>query len=431
MSIINNLYQGVSGLNANSTHMEVIGNNIANVNTVGFKAGRMNFEEVLGRSVLGTAGHSRIGNGVRVGGVEQVFSQGSFAATGQATDMAIAGEGFFMVRGEVGGTSQNLFTRAGQFNIDNEGFITTGGGLKLQGFQAGSDGTIGSKLGDVKLSLEPIPPTPSSDIQMRLGLDSSTEARTDEFDPENPSATSDFTSTVTVFDSLGNAHQVDVYVRKTGDNAWDYHALVPTEDTEAGGETEFTQIGSGSLTFNSEGQLETVVGDPLSVAFDGAAAQSITLDFGTSLDDGGDGSSASEQFEASGNQTLSVEQDGRSSGVLQGIRVDADGTIIGAFSNGEELNVGRVALARFAAPSGLENIGGNFFRANGLSGDAVVGTADSGGRGAIVGAALEQSNVDLASEFVQLITAQRGFQANARTITTADEVYVETVNLKR
>jgi flagellar hook protein FlgE len=431
MSIISNLYKGVSGLNANSTHMEVIGNNIANVNTVGFKAGRMNFEEVLGRSVLGTAGNSRLGNGVRVGGVDQVFTQGAFAGTGQATDMAIAGEGFFMVRGEAGGASQNLFTRAGQFNIDKDGFITSGGGLKLQGFQAERDGTIGSKLGDIKLSLDPIAPSATNDIQMRLGLDSDTEARTDVFDPENPSATSDFTSTVTVFDSLGNAHQADVYVRKTGDNAWEYHALVPTDETEAGGETDFTEIGSGTLTFNTDGELQTETGEPLSVTFDGAAAQTVTLDFGTSLDEGGDGSSATEQFEASGNQTLSVEQDGRASGVLQGIRVDGDGTIIGAFSNGEEINVGRVALARFAAPSGLENVGGNFFRANGLSGDAVVGTADSGGRGAIVGSALEQSNVDLAAEFVQLITAQRGFQANARTITTADEVYVETVNLKR
>lgn len=431
MSIISNLYQGVSGLNANSTQMEVVGNNIANVNTVGFKSGRMNFEELLGRSVLGSAGHSRIGNGVRVGGVEQVFSQGSFAVTGQATDLAIAGEGFFMVKGEQGGVADNFFTRAGQFRIDNEGFITTGNGLKLQGFQAGSDGVVGAKLGDLQLSTEPIPPSATSDIQMRIGLDSSIEARTDTFDADDPGATSDFTSTVTVFDSLGNAHQVDVYFRKTDDNEWEWHALAPSDEIEGEVPTEFTEIGTGTLSFNTDGQLQTEAGDPLSVSFNGAAAQSIALNFGESIDEGGDGTGASEQFEASGNQTLSVEQDGRASGVLQGIRVEADGTIIGAYSNGEELDVGRVALARFASPTGLDNIGGNLFRATGVSGEPVVGQADNGGRGAILGSTLEQSNVDLASEFVQLITAQRGFQANARTITTADEVYAETVNLKR
>ncbi len=432
MSIITNLYQGVSGLNTNSTRMEVVGNNIANVNTVGFKAGRVHFSEILGRTVLGASGAGQIGAGAQVDGVEQVFSQGAFAATGQATDLAIAGEGFFMVNGAQGGTDGTFFTRAGQFRMDNEGFITTPGGLKLQGFTAGSNGEVGSKLGDLKVPTDPIPPKGTGSVDMKVGLDSTTEVRAEDevFSLDDPTSTSDFTSTVTVFDNQGNAHQVDVHFRKTADNQWTWHAVAPSDEV-GGGDTQFTEIGTGTLTFDESGNLQTETGGSLSATFGAAGSQTIALDFGTSIDEGGDGSGASNQFSESGNQTIALEQDGRASGVLQGIRVDTDGTIIGAYSNGEELAVGRVATARFAAPTALNNAGGNLFTATGASGQPVIGEPGVGGQGSIMGGALEQSNVDLASEFVSMITAQRGFQANARTITTADELYAETVNLKR
>lgn len=429
MSIISNFYQGVSGLLANSTSMEVVGNNIANINTVGFKAGRANFEEAIGRVVMGSAYSSRVGAGVQVGNVEQSFAQGAFLSTGSATDLAIGGEGFFMVNGEAFGTSGNFFTRAGQFRLDSDGYLSTAGGMRLQGQIAGPGGEVSTKVGDLKVPTDSLPPSATSEVEMRLNLHNEAEVKGDSFDIENPNDTSNFATTVTVYDTQGVARQLQVYLRKEGDNSWSYHAVAEGDDLAGGGEDPVL-VGSGELSFNTDGKLQTVSGDPLTATFGAGSEQQITLNFGTSIDDGGDGSGATAQLESGTSQTLSLEQNGRPTGALQGIRVGPDGTVLGSYSNGEEVALGRVVLARFQSNSGLENIGGNLFRATARSGEAVVGEANGGGRGTIFGGSLEQSNVDLATEFVRLITAQRGYQANARTITTADEVYAETVNLK-
>ena len=431
MSIISNLYQGVSGLTSNSARMEVTGNNIANVNTVGFKAGRANFEELLGRTMMGSNATNHIGQGSRMSGIDQNFGQGSFLSTGSSTDLAVGGEGFFSVRGTVGGTEGQFYTRAGQFRFDDEGYLTTGGGLKLQGYQVGADGEVGNKIGDINIPAAPLPPQVTDNIELQVGLRSDeTDQKT--FDANDPANTSNFSTTVTIYDSLGAPHEVDVYFNKgANNNEWEYHALVRSDEIDPNAATDFTDIGMGTLTFTDGGELQTEAGAGLSVTFNGAAAQAVTLDFGESIDEGGTGTNASSQYQNREYSTFLTEQNGHSSGNLQGIRVDADGSILGSYSNGEEVALGRVALARFASNQGLENVGGNMFQATGLSGEPVLGGANNGGRGAIFGGALEQSNVDLASEFVNLITAQRGYQANARTITTADQVYAETVNLKQ
>ncbi len=429
MSIISNLYQGLSGLKGNSLQMEVVGNNIANLNTVGFKEGRANFEEVLGRTVMGSSYTSRMGAGARVSNTEQLFGQGSFASTGQATDLAIGGEGFFVVKGDVGGVNGNFFSRAGQFRTSAEGYLTTGNGLRVQGFPAGADGIAGSQLGDLKLPQGPLDPVATDAIDLVMSLQSDFDSKDVPFDVTDPDNTSDHSTTVSMFDSLGNSHEVTVYLNKTANNEWSYNAVVEGAETE-GGTPGLSVIGTGTLSFTTDGKLQTETGAPLSVTFEGAAAQSISLDFGTSIDEGGDGSEGSKQVETRAHQALLIEQNGSPAGTLQGIRVDNDGTVLGAYSNGEELSLGKVAVARFQATSGLESVGGNMFRATGQSGEALIGEANNGGRGAIFGGTLEQSNVDLATQFVNLISAQRGYQANARTITTADEVYAETVNLK-
>ncbi|MBH23298.1 MAG: flagellar biosynthesis protein FlgE [Myxococcales bacterium] len=437
MSILSTLYQGVSGLNSNSTRLEVTGNNIANVNTIGFKASRVNFEEVLGRTVIGASAQGQIGAGSAVSTVDQVFSQGSFVNTGVSTDLAVAGEGFFVVSGDVAGTAGNFYTRAGQFNIDNEGFLSTGSGLRLQGFAVGADGEVTDKLGDLRVPTAPLEPSMTTDIEMGVGLDASTPARTDAFDAANPDATSDFSTSVTVYDSLGAPHQVDVYFRKTADNSWEYHTLVAASETSAGGDPgEMTAIGgtpAGTLSFNSDGHLDNETGGALSVTFaNGASAQDITLDFGESITgDGGDGQGRSAQFDDRESGLLYIDQDGRPPGTLQALKVDAEGNVIGGYSNGEEVTLGRVALARFNSPTGLNNMGGNLFMETGRSGEPLVGDPNVGGRGAVMGSTLEQSNVDMAAEFVQMITAQRAYQANSRTISTSDQIYAETVNLKQ
>jgi flagellar hook protein FlgE len=433
MSILTTLYQGVSGLNSNSARLEVTGNNIANVNTVGFKASRVNFEEVLGRTVIGGSGHGQIGSGSAVSNIEQIFSQGSFVGTGVATDLAVAGEGFFVVNGDVGGTNSNFYSRAGQFNLDKEGFMTTGSGLRLQGFATDGNGEVTDKMGDLQIPIATLEPNATSAIDLAVGLDSATPVNgAPAFDPADPSGTSDYKSTVTIYDSLGAPHSVDVHFRKTADNTWEYHAMVPASETAAGGaDGEMVEIGSGSLSFDGDGHLDNETGGLLNATFsNGAAAQEISLDFGESITgEGGDGQGGTVQFNE--NNLIFVEQDGRPPGDLQGLQVDADGNVIGGYSNGEEIVLGRVALARFNAPTGLENVGGNLFKQTGHSGEPLIGDPNAGGRGAIMGGALEQSNVDMAAEFVQMITAQRAYQASSRTITTSDQIYAETVNLKQ
>jgi flagellar hook protein FlgE len=431
MSIISNLYQGVSGLNSNADQMEVVGNNIANVNTIGYKAGRANFEEILGRSIIGSFRTSHIGQGSKLSNVDTNFSQGSFLSTGNATDLAVAGDGFFIVRGLEQGSVGSFYTRAGQFRLDTEGFLTTGGGHRLQGFQIVGDNTVGDKLGDVQIPVVPAPPRATSTVEAHVSLRSGEDGVVPAWDVTDPVNTSHYSTTATVYDSLGTAREVDIYFRKTADNEWEYHAVVRTDETELGGVDDFTEIGAGTLTFNSDGNLQTETGGALAVQFeDGAAAQTMTLDFGLSLDEGGDGSSGSKQVENREYDLLFLEQDGRATGSLQSVRVEEDGTIIGSYSNREELALGRVALARFLSVQGLSNAGGNLYRSTVISGEPLVGVANAGGRGAVAGGVLEQSNVDLAAEFVSLITAQRGYQANARIITTADQVYAETVQLK-
>jgi flagellar hook protein FlgE len=426
VSIISNFYQGVSGLQANSVSMEVVGNNIANLNTVGFKASRANFQEMINRQIMG--GNGRIGAGVQVGSVQQSFTQGAFLTTGSPTDMAIGGDGFFMVNGTAFGSQGNFYTRAGQFNIDNQGYLSTGG-LRLQGYQALPNGEISNKVGDINIPTDALPPSATSEIELRMSLNNDAEIVEEAFDPENIEGTRTYGTTATIYDTQGAPRQVEIHFAKTADNTWSYH--VTADPADLGQEGDFPiEIGSGELTFNTDGQLQSVTGDPIVATFGTGGEQNITLDFGTSLDDGGDGADVTSQVGNGSTDVLRLEQDGRSTGALQGTRIENDGTIVGSYSNGEEVALGRVLLARFQANEGLENLGGNFYRATGRSGEPLLGEPNAGGRGSIFSGSLEQSNVDLASEFVRLITAQRGYQANARTITTADEVYAETVNLK-
>jgi flagellar hook protein FlgE len=430
MSIVSSLYQGVSGLNSNAAGIESVGNNIANVNTVGYKASRVSFEELLGRTIIGGAATGQLGAGSGVSSVQKVFTQGSFLSTGVSTDLAIAGEGFFMVNGDMDGTNGNFYTRAGQFGLDPAGNLVTSGGLKVQGFQIGPDGVPGQKLGDLEIPVAPLQPKTTTDIQMGVGLDASTPARVaplPAIDPNDPTSF-DFQTSVTVYDSLGAGHSVNVYFQKGADNSWSYSAQA--EGSEIDGTAGLVEVGSGTLEFTTDGYLNAETGAPIDVTFQGAAAQSIALDFGNSIAEGGTGQSQTVQYDDRVSQALSIEQDGHSTGTLQTIDFDSDGNIIGAYSNGEDVVLGRLALARFGSNTGLENVGGNFFRETVHSGQPVVGQPNAGGRGALASGTLEQSNVDLAAEFVNMITAQRGYQANSRTITTVDQMYAETVNLK-
>ncbi len=405
--MLRSLFAGVSGLRSHQVRMDVIGNNIANVNTVGFKASRVNFAEMLSQMVRGAQAPSearggmnpvQVGLGVQVGSVDTLFTQGNLQYTGIPTDLAIQGDGFLVV----GDGQQRFYTRDGAIVMDSQGnLVHASTGLRLLGWQEVSDTGEVVTTGDPKPLQIPIgteiPPKATTEVLFGGNLDAATEVN------------GNWTTTVTVYDSLGNAIQLRLVFTKTGENQWHWEAFQ--------GETS---LGAGDLTFTDSGTVDTGGTAPLS--FDpgtGAAPLEVTLDF-----------SALTQYAAPSTATLR-SQNGYASGSLQSFAIDGNGVITGLYSNGQRRPIGQIALALFTNPGGLLKAGNNLYAESSNSGPAAVGTAGTGGRGTLVAGALEMSNVDLAQEFTNMITAQRGFQANARVITVSDELLQELISLRR
>ena len=430
MSILKALTIGVSGLRANSEALGVAGDNIANVNTVGFKRSRAVFEDVLGRSVASYAPIRSAGGGTRMSGVEQMWSQGAMVTTDSPTDLAISGDGFFVVAGNMQGAEGRYYTRAGQFHVNKDGLLVNVDDMKLQGYTAAPNGQMGAAIGDLAVTGGTVPANPTTQVNLAVNLNAATPIDANAFDPANPVGA--FSQNVTVYDSLGASHELTVYYHKSADATWDWHALVAA--TEVGGQPTDppTEIASGDLAFTNTGALNSDTVNANTVTFVGAAQQTIGFDFGTSITDDptATGVEGTTQF-AAASVPVEVRQDGYAAGSVSGISIAGDGTITGVFSNGQQRVLGQVVTADFANVNGLERTGNGLWIESQASGQPLIGGADAGGRGAIVSGSLEQSNVDLGSEFVNLIAYQRGFQANSRVITTADEMYGELVNLKR
>jgi len=432
MTVLSSMNSGVSGLKAESDALGVVGDNIANVNTSGFKAQRAVFEDVLGHSILAGTSTGLPGSGVRVGDIQQMFTQGTLSNTGVSTDVALNGDGFFVVKGTVDGVSSDFYTRAGEFVIDKDGKLSNTSGLKVQGYQANGDGTFAASLSDVTAPTAALPARATTALSITANIDSSATTPALAWDPQDPANTANFSTTMSIYDSLGNAHTADVYFRKTADNAWDYHVLVPGADLNPPvvGNSE---VGSGALTFTTNGALNTAtVTTAVSASFGGGAtaAQAITLDFGTSIAAGGTGLDGTTQFAGPSNVSAQ-KQDGYASGDFSGVSVDGQGVVTGLYTNGEKIAMSQLAIAKFRSNDGLGRAGQNLWISTRESGTAAMGTAGSGGRGATTGGALEGSNVDLAAEFVSMIQHQRSFSANSKTITTADEMLQELINIKR
>ncbi|MBN2694606.1 flagellar hook protein FlgE [bacterium] len=433
MGLYQAMYSAVSGLNANGTSMGVIGDNIANSNTVGFKRSRANFADIVSQTLIGaTATFSQMGQGVLVSDIQQIHSQGSLLSTGLDTDMAISGSGYFMVNGTVNGQTGTFYTRAGQFHIDEDGFLVNPQDLRLQGYGVTEDGQINGAIGDINLTSSNIPPLATENISITANLDSESEQLVPIFDPNDPYNTSNFATAVTVYDSLGNSHQVDIFFRRGAANDWEWHALMDGGELSGGTSGVPTEIASGTLGFTTDGRLdtETVVGGV--VDFNNATpGQTISFDFGPSITtDGGDGETGTTQYSARSSINFQT-QDGYTTGSLTRIAIDSEGVIRGAYSNGEVRTVGQILLASFQNPEGLYKLGSNVWGETGDSGLPLVGMANSGPRGAVMSQNLEQSNVDLAEEFVNMIVTQRAFQANSKSITTVDSMLAEVINLKR
>lgn len=413
--------QGLSGLNAASKDLEVIGNNVANAATVGFKGSQAQFADVFAAS-LGGAGTSQIGIGAKLATVAQQFTQGNISITNNPLDMAINGPGFFVMQG-VNGTG---YSRNGQFQVDKNGMIVSSTGKNLMGWTASAAGVIASNGATVPLQISTanITPTPTSSLMIGLNLDSRmvAPAVAVPFDPTNTLSFNSSTSTTT-YDSLGNAQLTSMYFRKTAANTWDVYTTVSAPTLTAppylsppGAVPVFAP--SGTVTFNTNGTY--LAGAVVVPAFTppGATAQTFALDF-----------TASTQFGASFGVTQ-LTQNGNTSGTLAGFSTSADGTIVGRYSNGQTKALGQVALATFPNNQGLQPLGDNVWAATGASGAAVTGAPGTGINGVLQTASVEDSNVDLTAELVNMITAQRNYQANAQTIKTMDAVMQTLVNLR-
>lgn len=405
----------LSGINAASSQLQVIGNNVANANTNGFKLSRTEFSDVFAASNIGSASDA-IGAGVRVSNVTQQFTQGNIDFTDNGLDVAINGQGFF----QLSDSGAQVFSRDGAFSVDSQGFIVNSRGQRLQGNQADATGNILPAVGDLQVnSTGNIAPSPTSRIELGLNLDASATPPTVAFDATNP-ASFNSTTSVTVFDSLGGSHLATTYYRKTSDNTWETHLFVNgTQLTE-------TAPATGVLTFNDNGTLATPANGE--VPFDafaiggGAATLNLTLDY-TGV------GSPTTQFGASF-AVNSLDQNGFPPGALSGIDIGDDGIILARFSNGESNALGQIFLADFENPQGLRQLGDNTWVESADSGPAQANVPGVGGVGLLQAGALEASNVDITEELVSIISAQRNFQANAEVITTADTLTQTIINIR-
>jgi flagellar hook protein FlgE len=426
MSITNSLYIGISGLKAHGDAISVVGDNIANASTIGYKRNRAAFADMLG----GELNAQRLGGGVRLSGTQTMWEQGTVTQTGNALDLAVRGDGLFMVRGNHGGQDAQFYTRDGRFHLDDEGFATNQHGLRLQGYTIDAAGNRALTPGDLALGARQSPPVATTQAAMTLNLDANATVPPP-FDPTNPNATSNYATSQTVYDSLGAPHHVEIYFRSQGAGAWEFHAMVDGAELTGGTPGTATEIASGTLTFNTAGALQAQTLTASSADFINAApGQAIAFTFGDDIASGGTGFAGTTQF-AGASTVASVDIDGRGSGALTDIVISDDGTIHGVFDNGDKIDLARVALATFADEQGLTRLGNGLVAETATSGQPLVDVPGTGARGSISSGALEASNVDLGEELVTLIAFQRAFQANAKTVTTADEMLAEINNLKR
>ncbi|HVV83356.1 MAG TPA: flagellar hook protein FlgE [Kofleriaceae bacterium] len=425
MSILSSLYTGASGMTAHGGAIGIVGDNIANASTIGFKRSRADFADVLG----GNLGGQRLGAGVRLGGADSMFEQGSIQQTGGTFDLAIRGNGMFAVKGAHGGQTQTYYTRDGRFGLDNQGYVTNEQGLRLQGYMIDDAGAVATSATDLDLAGHESPPVATTAANLSYNLDS-TKPVAAAWNPAAPAGTSQ--TSVTVHDSLGNEHKVDIYFLNQGGGKWEWHATVDGGELNGGTAGTPTEIATGTVEFNAAGALDKETPGASSASFVGAAAgQAIKFDFGDAITtDGGTGISGTTQY-AQGFATNGVKVDGRAAGKLTDVSIGDDGTMTGTFDNGDTHAIAQVALATFGAEQELTRAGDGLYTESAGSGQPLLAAAGNGGRGAISQGALEGSNVDLGNELVTMIAYQRAFQANSKTVTTADEMLAQIAELVR
>ncbi len=429
--MMTSFYSGLTGLAAYANALNIVGNNLANINTTGFKGSMINFSDLVTATFGGIATNAagnpmQVGLGVLPAAIEGVFTQGSIQNTSESTNMAIEGNGFFIV-GDA--NTDRFYTRSGNFSFDRSGYLITPGGKYVLGYtQKDANGDIISSgaLNPIYLPANAVSaPNPTTYVRLFANLNV--------LDPIAPAAGSTFAASVTMFDSKGAPHTATVTFTHNGlvggNDQWTYNMTLPGEDVVGGVPGTPFSINAGVVQFDGTGTMIVPAADvtvgPTPAFTNGANAMSFNWDL---IDDNGVPTLTGYP---SVSATSSTSTDGNAPGTLTSIIVGKDGTVQGVFSNGQVESVAMVATAVFNNNRGLIRLGGNLFSETYSSGAAAVGAPGSGGRGTITGSALESSNVDIATEFTNMLVFQRGYQANSRIITTSDEVIQEALSIKR
>ncbi len=425
MGIQSAMFSGVSGLNTNSQAMSVIGNNLANTNTIGFKGARTVFSDLLSSTVFGSGGTSQVGRGVGLSTIDNVFSQGTFETTASDTDVAIEGDGFFIVKEP--GNDTPLYTRAGAFRFNEDGYLVNPEGFRVQGklFDPLTGELAPGDPADIQVkNTGLVEAKKTSEMTFTTNLDaSSTELGPGTIDPADRTSYN-LQASSQVFDTLGDPHLLSVYWRLVDatNNQWDtaysYEDATGALVTNAG----------PTLTFDAEGHLPDTDGDGKP---DPVVANITIADWGngSETNQAVDLNFDCTQFDSE-SKVIGQDQDGFGAGNLTNVGINSDGTVVASYSNGTQVNIATLVLGKFKNPNGLDLAGSNLYTATTDSGSVRVGLPGPE-LGKIFTNSLEQSNVDMGQEFVKMITAQRGFQANSKIISTVDELLGELINLKR
>ncbi|MDH1010627.1 flagellar hook protein FlgE [Pseudomonas nicosulfuronedens] len=429
----------LSGLNAASMDLNVTGNNIANVGTTGFKSSRTEFADLYASSMLGT-GRIAVGNGVVTQAVSQQFTQGNLSTTGRSLDLAVSGNGFFM-------TSDNgsrVYTRNGTFNTDASGYIVDGSGNRLQGYGVNANGNIvNGVITDLKVDTANQPPSPTSTITSTLSLNSNaTTPTTTPFDATD-SDSYNWSTSVDIYDSQGNSHTMTNYFVKDSANNWSMYTLVDGRNPQT--PTSTTPL-SSDITFNSAGQLTGITSTGMTVNADktltltGWTPAAVTNSTTSPVTWGANGAAGAtggisidltKTTQTNGSFAVTaVTQDGYATGQMSGLSFAEDGQMYATYTNGQSKVIGQVILANFANTQGLTPVGNTGWKQSLASGEAVIGTPTSGTLGSVGSGTLEDSNVDLTAQLVNLIVAQRNYQANAKTVQTESTISDTIINLR-
>lgn len=406
------LFTAVTGLRNHQVKMDVIGNNISNVNTTAFKGGRVRFQDILSQNIRGASAPqlgrgginpAQVGLGMSIGAIDTIHTQGSLQNTGRATDLAIQGNGFFVVSDG----SSRFYTRDGAFSLGADGdLVNAANGFKPLGWTADNSGNINtnSPLGPLNIPIgHKVTTRATANLTFNANLDASAPANTTH------------TAEVLVYDSQGGLHMLETTFRKTATNAWSW----TTDWRNTAGVLQGTAVGSGTVQFDSFGNMTQQTGGPISFTPTGAAAMAVAPDF-----------RGVTQVVGLSNALVRY-QDGFPVGELESFMIGKTGVISGVYTNGLVRELGQVALAAFPNPEGLMKAAANMYQVSSNSGQPRIGGAGMEGRGIIETATLEMSNVDLSYEFTEMITTSRAFQANSRVITSSDDLLQEVVNLKR